>query len=216
MLVRPAAPARPALGASGSRRSWSPRRAAAAVRPGADAPALLRARAAGRRARHQDRHAHPLREPARGGRRPHRQRRRRLRAHEGGLHRRRLRHRHHLRRVTPKGEYLGGVIAPASRSRRTRCSRAPRSCRASRSRSRRAWSARNTVHSMQSGIVYGYVGLVDGICERMRRELGFPCKVVATGGLAPLIASESKTIQRSTRTSRSRGCASSTSGTTSA
>ena len=39
------------------------------------------------------------------------------------------------------------------------------------------------------------MGLVDGICERMEKELGFPVKVVATGGLAPLVASESKAIQ---------------------
>jgi type III pantothenate kinase len=38
------------------------------------------------------------------------------------------------------------------------------------------------------------VGLVDGICERMEKELGFPVKVIATGGLAPLIAHESKAI----------------------
>jgi hypothetical protein len=49
--------------------------------------------------RHQDRHAHPLRAAARGGRRPHRQRRRRLRAREAGAHRGGLRHRHHLRRA---------------------------------------------------------------------------------------------------------------------
>ena len=54
---------------------------------------------------------------------------------------------------------------------------------------------RNTVASIQSGLVFGYVGLVDGIVERMRAELDFPVKVVATGGLAPLIASESRTIE---------------------
>jgi type III pantothenate kinase len=47
---------------------------------------------------------------------------------------------------------------------------------------------------MQSGLVYGYVGLVDGICERMAAELGFPAKVVATGGLAPLVAGLSRSI----------------------
>jgi type III pantothenate kinase len=47
---------------------------------------------------------------------------------------------------------------------------------------------------MQSGLVYGYVGLVDGICERMKTELGFPLKVIATGGLATLVASESRQI----------------------
>ena len=54
---------------------------------------------------------------------------------------------------------------------------------------------RNTVHAMQSGIVYGYVGLVDGLVERILAELGHPCAVIATGGLAPLIAPLSKTIQ---------------------
>ena len=53
---------------------------------------------------------------------------------------------------------------------------------------------RNTVHSMQSGLVFGYVGLVDGICGRMAEELGFGPKVVATGGLAPLVAGLSKAI----------------------
>jgi type III pantothenate kinase len=53
---------------------------------------------------------------------------------------------------------------------------------------------RNTVASMQSGLVFGYVGLVDGICARMKEELGFPAKVIATGGLSPLIGSVSKQI----------------------
>jgi type III pantothenate kinase len=54
---------------------------------------------------------------------------------------------------------------------------------------------RNTVHSIQSGLMFGYVALVDGLCERMRAELGFPVRVVATGGLAPLISKESKVIR---------------------
>jgi type III pantothenate kinase len=47
---------------------------------------------------------------------------------------------------------------------------------------------------MQSGIVFGYVGLVDGIVSRLKIELGFPCRVLATGGLANLIAPLSNTI----------------------
>jgi len=97
--------------------------------------------------------------------------------------------------VSPKGEYLGGAICPginiamealfqnASKLPRVEFARPP------------AVVGRNTVHSMQSGLVYGYVGMVDGICERMQAELGFPVRVVATGGLAPLVASESKAIQ---------------------
>ncbi|HYH97565.1 type III pantothenate kinase [Hyalangium sp.] len=97
--------------------------------------------------------------------------------------------------VSPKGEYLGGAICPgisiamealfqnASKLPRVEFARPPHVV------------GRNTVHSMQSGFVYGYVGLVDGICERMQAELGFTVRVVATGGLAPLVASESKAIQ---------------------
>lgn len=97
--------------------------------------------------------------------------------------------------VTPKGEYLGGAICPgitismealfqhASKLPRVEFSRPERSV------------GRNTVASMQSGLVYGYVGLVDGMCARMAQELGFPVKVVATGGLAPLIAGSSKAIE---------------------
>ncbi len=48
---------------------------------------------------------------------------------------------------------------------------------------------------MQSGIVFGYTGLVDAIVERMRVEVEFPARCIATGGLAPLIAKESRTIE---------------------
>lgn len=96
--------------------------------------------------------------------------------------------------VTPKGEYLGGSISPgiaismealfanAAKLPRVEFARPPHVV------------GRNTVHSMQSGLLYGYVSLVDGLCERMQREISFPAKVVATGGLAPLIATESKAI----------------------
>jgi len=96
--------------------------------------------------------------------------------------------------VSPKGEYLGGAICPgvgismealfrhASKLPRVEFARPPQVV------------GRNTVASMQSGLVYGYVGLVDGICARMRDELGFETKVVATGGLAPLLAGLSHSI----------------------
>jgi type III pantothenate kinase len=96
--------------------------------------------------------------------------------------------------VTPKGEYLGGAICPginismealfqnASKLPRVEYARPPHVV------------GRNTVHSIQSGLLYGYVGMVDGICTRMQAELGFEVRVVATGGLAPLVASESKVI----------------------
>jgi type III pantothenate kinase len=97
--------------------------------------------------------------------------------------------------VSQKGEYLGGAICPgiaismdalarsASKLPRVEFAKPP------------VVIGRNTVASMQAGLVYGYVGLVDGICVRMTEELGFTPKIVATGGLAPLIAGVSKSIQ---------------------
>ncbi|WP_217582328.1 type III pantothenate kinase, partial [Lysinibacillus sp. GbtcB16] len=54
---------------------------------------------------------------------------------------------------------------------------------------------RNTVAAMQAGIIYGYVGQVDGIVERVKQEFNVNPTVIATGGLAELISSESRTIQ---------------------
>jgi type III pantothenate kinase len=96
--------------------------------------------------------------------------------------------------VTPKGEYLGGVLAPglqiSADALFTRAAKLPRVEIAKPPRV----VGKNTVHAMQSGIVYGYVGLVDGIVERILGELGFPCIVIATGGLASLVAPLSRTI----------------------
>ncbi|MEO8800830.1 MAG: type III pantothenate kinase [Polyangiaceae bacterium] len=98
--------------------------------------------------------------------------------------------------VTPKGEYLGGVIAPGIQiSADALFSRAARLPRVEIAQPPKV-VGKNTVHSMQSGIVYGYVGLVDGIVERLLAELGHPCVVMATGGLSTLIAPLSRTIQK--------------------
>ncbi|WP_434045188.1 MULTISPECIES: type III pantothenate kinase [Sorangium] len=97
--------------------------------------------------------------------------------------------------VTPRGEYLGGVIAPGIQiSAEALFSRAARLSRVEIALPPRV-VGRNPVHSMQSGIVYGYAGLVDGLVGRLRRELGYPCRVVATGGLARLIAPQTETIE---------------------
>ncbi|WP_438007716.1 type III pantothenate kinase [Sorangium sp. So ce321] len=97
--------------------------------------------------------------------------------------------------VTPKGEYLGGVIAPGIQiSAEALFSRAARLSRVEIALPPRV-VGRNPVHSMQSGIVYGYAGLVDGLVGRLRRELGYPCRVIATGGLARLIAPQTETIE---------------------
>jgi type III pantothenate kinase len=97
--------------------------------------------------------------------------------------------------VSPKGEYLGGVIAPGIQiSADALFARAAKLPRVEIAKPPRV-VGRNTQHSMQSGIVYGYVGLVDGLVERLVEELAFPCSVVATGGLARLIAPLSRTIK---------------------
>jgi type III pantothenate kinase len=97
--------------------------------------------------------------------------------------------------VSNRGEYLGGVIAPGMQiSAEALFTRAAKLPRAEIAKPPRA-IGRNTVHSMQSGIVYGYVGLVDGLVTRVKAELGYPCKVIATGGLSSLIAPESETIE---------------------
>ena len=98
--------------------------------------------------------------------------------------------------VTPKGEYMGGVIAPGIQiSADALFARAAKLPRVEIQRPPKV-VGRNTQHSMQSGIVFGYVGLVDGLVERLKEEMAFPsCAVIATGGLARLIAPLSRTIQ---------------------
>ena len=97
--------------------------------------------------------------------------------------------------VSPKGEYLGGTIAPGVEiSADALFSRAARLHRVEIAVPPRVLG-KNTVHSMQSGIVYGYAGLVDGLCARLKRELGHPCRVLATGGLARFIAPQTESIE---------------------
>ena len=97
--------------------------------------------------------------------------------------------------VTPKGEYLGGVITPGVQiSAEALFARAARLSRVEIALPPKV-VGRNPVHSMQSGIVYGYAGLVDGLCARLKKELGYPCRVLATGGLAKLIAPQTEAIE---------------------
>jgi type III pantothenate kinase len=96
--------------------------------------------------------------------------------------------------ISAKGEYLGGAIAPGMQiSAHALFDRAARLPRAEIMRPPKA-VGRNTVHSMQSGIVFGYVGLVDGLVRRLWAEMGSACTVIGTGGLARLIEPESETI----------------------
>lgn len=97
--------------------------------------------------------------------------------------------------VSQKGEYMGGAIAPGiGISTDALFQRAAKLPRVEISKPKNI-VGKNTVDSIQSGIFYGYIGLVDGIVERMKKEVGLKTRVVATGGFAGLIAPESRTIE---------------------
>ncbi len=98
--------------------------------------------------------------------------------------------------VSEKGEYLGGAIAPGiGISMEALFEKAAKLPRVEILRPQRI-IGKDTVSSMQSGIVYGFVGQVDGIVGRMIEEFSDRPKVIATGGFASLIASESETIDK--------------------
>ncbi len=96
--------------------------------------------------------------------------------------------------LTRDGEYLGGAITAginlaadalfthAAKLQRIDIQRPP------------SVIGRNTMHAMQSGLLFGYVSMAEGMVTRFRAELGDDMKVVATGGLAPIVAAETKVI----------------------
>ena len=98
--------------------------------------------------------------------------------------------------VSPEGEYVGGVLAPGIEV----------SMEALSARAARLFSvdfaepptviAKNTTAALQSGLVYGFAGQVDGIVEAIRGELGAEAPTVATGGLAELIVPHARTLER--------------------
>ena len=97
--------------------------------------------------------------------------------------------------VTDKGEYLGGAICPGVKiSAEALFQRASKLPRVELAKPAKVIGT-DTISAMQSGIIYGYAGLVDGIVERMKKELSEHARVVATGGLAELVAPETRTIQ---------------------
>jgi type III pantothenate kinase len=101
--------------------------------------------------------------------------------------------------ISAKGEYLGGVIAPGlAISADALFARAARLSRVDVKKPPKVVGT-NTVTAVQSGLYYGYIGLVDGILERMLQEMrsaDLPApKIVATGGLARLIAEDSRFIE---------------------
>jgi len=96
--------------------------------------------------------------------------------------------------ISKEGDYLGGAIAPglgiaadalfqrAAKLTRVDLARPP------------AAIGQNTPHAIQSGLLFGYVGLVEGMVARFRRELGADTKVIATGGLSEIVAKETPVI----------------------
>jgi len=96
--------------------------------------------------------------------------------------------------VSAEGDYLGGAIAPgigiAAQALFERTAKLPR---VELSRPPAA-IGRNTAHSIQSGLLFGYVGLVEGMVARFKDELGPQTRVIATGGLAETIARETAVI----------------------
>jgi len=98
--------------------------------------------------------------------------------------------------VNDRGDYLGGVIAPGIQiSAEALFARASRLHRVDIVRPAQV-VGRTSAQSMQSGLVFGYAGMVDGVCARLKEELNFSCRVMATGGLAHLIAPETEAIER--------------------
>jgi type III pantothenate kinase len=97
--------------------------------------------------------------------------------------------------VSKEGDYLGGAIAPgigiAADALAQRTAKLPRVEIAAPP----SPIGRNTVHAMQSGLLYGYIGLVEGMVTRFREELGPEMKVIATGGLATLIAQHTEVLE---------------------
>jgi type III pantothenate kinase len=97
--------------------------------------------------------------------------------------------------ISEEGDFLGGAIAPGiniaaealflrtAKLTRVDIQKPPNPI------------GRNTVHSMQSGLFFGYVGLVEGMVARFKKELGPKMKVIGTGGLAEVIARETDVIQ---------------------
>jgi type III pantothenate kinase len=97
--------------------------------------------------------------------------------------------------VSPAGEYVGGVLAPGVEiSMEALFARAARLVKVDLAEPPSV-IGKTTVGGLQSGLVYGFAGQVDGIVERIRGELGAEARAVATGGLADLIAPHARTIE---------------------
>ncbi|MCX7912534.1 MAG: type III pantothenate kinase [Dehalococcoidales bacterium] len=97
--------------------------------------------------------------------------------------------------ISKEGDYLGGAVAPGiGISAEALFSRTAALPRVALVRPKKAIGS-NTVNAMQSGLIFGYAGLVDGVVRRIQEELGEKAKVVATGGYAPVVVQETTTIE---------------------
>ena len=98
--------------------------------------------------------------------------------------------------ISEKGEYIGGAIVPGVMiSAEALFQRASRLPRVEIFQAPEKVIGMDTIDSIKSGIIYGNAALVDGMVERMSREMKIRPKIIATGGLAPLIAKLSYTIE---------------------
>jgi type III pantothenate kinase len=98
--------------------------------------------------------------------------------------------------VSPSGEFLGGVIVPGMRVSFDALVGRTAQLRDVEFVAPPRVLGRNTVQCLQSGIVHGHASLIDGMVAKLLAELGFACRVIATGGLAPVIAPHASSIER--------------------
>ncbi len=98
--------------------------------------------------------------------------------------------------IAPNGEYQGGAIAPglgiSSEALFQRTAKLPKI----EVEKPKSIIGRNTIHAMQAGLFYGYLGLVEGIISRMKIEMNCSPQIIATGGLAKLIGESTKMIDK--------------------
>ncbi len=97
--------------------------------------------------------------------------------------------------IDANGDYVGGAIAPGlGIASEALFSRAAKLYRVELSRPRSS-IGRNTINAIQSGILFGYVGLIEGIVGRMKKEIGENARIIGTGGYADIIAKETDVIE---------------------
>lgn len=96
--------------------------------------------------------------------------------------------------VSEKGEFLGGALAPGIEISLEALAQRAAQLRKVELVRPRSVIGKNTVEALQAGALYGFAGQVDGLVERICAELGGTATVIATGGLAPIVVPESRTI----------------------